>query len=156
MGIDPSCATDRDYLSNLSLPQTKEAPYEIWAKLTQQLQRRSRLKMLTDGRRHRQSDDRQKVKKKKKKKWISPNKQYFHLIWFKQHQRFCHLKVFMDGRKDRWMDGWQMKSINYCSTWIKWLTFNLKKQEDHDGPISLAWANSFAYLLLNFQQSSLL
>ena len=31
-----------------------------------------------------------------------------------------------------------------------------KKQEDHDGPISLTWANSFAYLLLKFQPSVLL
>ena len=31
-----------------------------------------------------------------------------------------------------------------------------KKQEDHDGPISLTWANSFAYLLLKFQPSLLL
>ena len=30
------------------------------------------------------------------------------------------------------------------------------KQEDHDGPISLTWANSFAYLLLKFQPSLLL
>ena len=29
-------------------------------------------------------------------------------------------------------------------------------QEDHDGPVSLTWANSFAYLLLKFQPSSLL
>ena len=32
----------------------------------------------------------------------------------------------------------------------------LIKQEDHDGPISLTWANSFANLLLKFQPSSLL
>ena len=30
------------------------------------------------------------------------------------------------------------------------------KEEDHDGPISLTWANSFAYLLFKFQPSSLL
>ena len=30
------------------------------------------------------------------------------------------------------------------------------KQEDHDGPISLTWANRFAYLLLKFQPSLLL
>ena len=30
------------------------------------------------------------------------------------------------------------------------------QQEDHDGPILLTWANSFAYLLLKFQPSSLL
>ena len=35
----------------------KEAPYEIWAKFAQRLQRRSRLKMLTDG----QTDDGRKV-----------------------------------------------------------------------------------------------
>ena len=29
-------------------------------------------------------------------------------------------------------------------------------QEDHDGPISLTWANRFAYLMLKFQPSSLL
>ena len=32
----------------------------------------------------------------------------------------------------------------------------IKKQEDHDGPISLTWANRFAYLMLKFQASSLL
>ena len=32
----------------------------------------------------------------------------------------------------------------------------IKQQEDHDGPISITWANSFAYLLLNVQPSSLL
>ena len=37
------------HFSNLSFPHPKEAPYEIWAKLAQRLQRRSRLKMLTDG-----------------------------------------------------------------------------------------------------------
>ena len=31
-----------------------------------------------------------------------------------------------------------------------------KQQEDHDGPISLTWANRFAYLLLKIQPSSLL
>ena len=30
------------------------------------------------------------------------------------------------------------------------------KQEDYDGPLSLTWANSFAYLLLKFQPSPLL
>ena len=39
---------DRYHLSNFSFPHPKEAPYEIWAKLAQRLQRRSRLKMLTD------------------------------------------------------------------------------------------------------------
>ena len=46
----PSWSMDRDHFSNLSFPQPKEAPYEIWAKLAQQLQRRNRLKILTDGR----------------------------------------------------------------------------------------------------------
>ena len=53
----PSWLTDRDHFSNLSFPHPKEAPYEIWAKLAQRLQRRSRLKMLTDGR----TDDGRKV-----------------------------------------------------------------------------------------------
>ena len=37
-------------------------------------------------------------------------------------------------------------------------TFDTKKrkQEDHDGPISLTWPNRLAYLLLKFQPSSLL
>ena len=47
----PSWSTDRNHFSNLSFPQPKEAPYEIWAKLALQLQRRSRLKMLLDGQR---------------------------------------------------------------------------------------------------------
>ena len=46
----PSWSMDCDHFSNFSFPQPKEAPYEIWAKLAQGLQRRSRLKMLTDGR----------------------------------------------------------------------------------------------------------
>ena len=41
---------DRDHFSNFSFPQTKKAPYEICANLAQGLQRRCRLKMLTDGR----------------------------------------------------------------------------------------------------------
>ena len=41
---------NRNYFRNLLFPQPKEAPYEIWAKLAEQFQRRSRLKMLTDGR----------------------------------------------------------------------------------------------------------
>ena len=41
---------DRDHFSNFSFPHPKEAPYEIWAKLAQRFQRRSCLKMLTDGR----------------------------------------------------------------------------------------------------------
>ena len=54
----PSWSTDRDHFSNLSFPHPKEAPYEIWAKLAQRLQRRSRLKMLTDGRTHGRTDGR--------------------------------------------------------------------------------------------------
>ena len=46
----PSWSTNRDHFSNFSFPHPKEAPYEIWAKLAQRLQRRSRLNMLTDGR----------------------------------------------------------------------------------------------------------
>ena len=38
-----------NHFSNYLFPQPKEAPYEIWAKLAQGLQKRSRLKMLTDG-----------------------------------------------------------------------------------------------------------
>ena len=43
----PSWSTSQDHFSNLSFPQPKEAPYEIWAKLAQRLQRRSRLKFWT-------------------------------------------------------------------------------------------------------------
>ena len=57
----PSWSMDRDHFSNFSFPQPKEAPYEIWAKLAQGLQRRSRLKMLTDGRTHGWTDDWRKV-----------------------------------------------------------------------------------------------
>ena len=53
----PSWSTDHDHFSNLLFPQLKEAPHEIWAKLAQWLQRRSRLKMLMDGR----TDDGQKM-----------------------------------------------------------------------------------------------
>ena len=35
----PSWSTDCDHFSNLSFPHPKEAPYEIWAKLAQRLQR---------------------------------------------------------------------------------------------------------------------
>ena len=43
----PSWSINRNHFSNLSFPQPKEAPYEIWAKLAQRLQRRSRLKFWT-------------------------------------------------------------------------------------------------------------
>ena len=43
---------DRDHFSNLSFPQPKEAPYEIWAKLAQGLQRKlfENVTGRTDGR----------------------------------------------------------------------------------------------------------
>ena len=52
MGMAAILVKNRGHYSNLPFPQPKEAPYEIWAKLAQGLQRRSRLKMLTedDGR----------------------------------------------------------------------------------------------------------
>ena len=40
----PPWSINCDHFSILSFPQPKEAPYEIWAKLAQRLQRRSRLK----------------------------------------------------------------------------------------------------------------
>ena len=43
----PSWSTDRDHFSNFSFPHPKTAPYEIWAKLAQRLQRRSCLKFWT-------------------------------------------------------------------------------------------------------------
>ena len=43
----PSWSTNRDHFSNLLFPLTKEAPYEIWAKVAQRLQRRSCLKFWT-------------------------------------------------------------------------------------------------------------
>ena len=58
MGMQPSWSMDRDHFSNFSFLQPKEAPYEIWAKLAQGLQRRSRLKMLTEGRTDRWTDAR--------------------------------------------------------------------------------------------------
>ena len=57
----PSWSMDHDHFSNFSFPQPKEAPHEIRAKLAQGLQRRSRLKMLTDGRTDGQTDDGRKV-----------------------------------------------------------------------------------------------
>ena len=46
-----SWSTDCNHFSNLSFPQPKKAPTdEIWANLAQGLQKRSHLKMLTDGR----------------------------------------------------------------------------------------------------------
>ena len=63
MGV--AAILDRDHFSNFSFPHPKEAPYEIWAKLAQRLQRRSRLKILTDGRidgrTDARTDDRRKV-----------------------------------------------------------------------------------------------
>ena len=47
---------DCDLFSNFLFPQPKKAPHEIGAKLAQGLQRRSRLKMLTDGRTHGRTD----------------------------------------------------------------------------------------------------
>ena len=43
-----SWSMDPDHLSNLSFPLSKEAPFEIWAKLAQGLQRRHRLKILME------------------------------------------------------------------------------------------------------------
>ena len=41
---------DRDHFSNHSFHQPKESPFEIRANLAQELQKRSRLKLLMDGR----------------------------------------------------------------------------------------------------------
>ena len=54
----PSWSTYRDHFSNLTFPQPKETPYETWTKLAQRLQRRSRLKMLMDGRTDARADGR--------------------------------------------------------------------------------------------------
>ena len=43
----PSWSANHDHFSNLLFPLPKEAPYEIWAKLAQRLQRRSCLKFWT-------------------------------------------------------------------------------------------------------------
>ena len=63
MGMAAILVNGYDHFSNLSFPQPKEAPYEIWAKLAQGLQQRSRLKMLTDGRTHRRTHRRTMDKK---------------------------------------------------------------------------------------------
>ena len=39
MGMAAILVTDRDNFSNLLFPHTKVAPYEIWTKLAQRLQR---------------------------------------------------------------------------------------------------------------------
>ena len=57
----PPWLMDCDHFSNFSFLLPKEAPYEIWAKLAQGLQRRSRLKMLTDGRADAWTDNRRKM-----------------------------------------------------------------------------------------------
>ena len=54
----------RGHFSKLLFPQPKEAPYEIWAKLTQLLQRRSCLKGINgwkDNGTYARMDDGQKV-----------------------------------------------------------------------------------------------
>ena len=43
----PSWSMDRDHFSNLSFPQPKVAPHEIWTTLAQRLQRSSHLKFST-------------------------------------------------------------------------------------------------------------
>ena len=43
----PPWSTNHDHFSNLLFPLSKEAPYEIWAKLAQRLQMRSCLKFWT-------------------------------------------------------------------------------------------------------------
>ena len=51
-----------------------------------------------------------------------------------------------------------MKSVDDISHNLIWKSVKQNpknKQEGHDGPISLTWANSFANLLLKFQPSSL-
>ena len=54
----PSWSMSRDHFSDLLFPHPKEAPYEILAKLAQRLQRRSRLKKLTNGRMQGRTDGR--------------------------------------------------------------------------------------------------
>ena len=61
MGVAAILVNKRDHFSNFSFPHPKEAPYEILAKLAQRLQRRKRLKMLTDGRTDGWTDDGRKV-----------------------------------------------------------------------------------------------
>ena len=63
----PSWSTDRDHYSNFSFPHPKEAPYEILAKLAQRLQRKSHLKMLTDGRRDGRTDGRTDIRMDRQK-----------------------------------------------------------------------------------------
>ena len=50
---------------------------------------------------------------------------------------------------------WSIFSI-FVSILQYLIIINSFKQEDHDDPISLTWANRFAYLLVKFQPSSLL
>ena len=82
----PSWSTDRDHFSNLSFPHPKEAPYEIWAKLAQRLQRRSRLKMLTDGRTHARTDGRRTKSDHNSSSWAE-------LRWANNNTK-CHLLKF--------------------------------------------------------------
>ena len=50
------------------------------------------------------------------------------------------------------------ETVKYVTEYVgnsKTVTVIFLKQEDHDGRISVTWANSFANLLLKFQPSSL-
>ena len=84
----PSWSTNRDHFSNLSFPHPKEAPYEIWAKLAQRLQRRSRLKMLTDGRTDARTDGRRTKSDHNSSSWAE-------LRWAKYGDNIneCHLSA---------------------------------------------------------------
>ena len=154
-----SWSVDHHHFSNLSFPQLKEATYEIRAKLAQQLQRRSRLKMLTDER-----TDRCQTKSDHYSsswawfRWAKKDSYYFNRL-AKQFQFILFPKETMGMKCQGIFPGINKKKIMVRAR-VKFLfMFNIilnEKQEDHDGPISLTWANSFAYLLLKFQPSSLL
>ena len=48
--LRPCWSCDPDHLNNFSFLKALEAVYEIWLQSTHQFQRRSRLKLWTDGR----------------------------------------------------------------------------------------------------------
>ena len=63
----------------------------------------------------------------------------FHFFFLKSSQYCCETSIIQIQQRK-----------------VKIFPLTKLKQEDHDGPISLTWANRFAYLLLKFQPSSLL
>ena len=94
MGVAAILVTNCYHFSNFSFPHPKEAPYEIWAKLAQRLQRRSRLKMLMDWQTDTRTDGRRTKSDHNSSSWAElrwANKKQEQILYFQ-------IDPFLKGR----------------------------------------------------------